>query len=81
VKILSQAGIEDCVRNGIADFVRVALANGLGRKDKVFAHANLAQVHINVSRYDDVSLEGFGVNRYFEKVLGPRRGDSTTDGR
>src|SRR5205823_6532530 len=36
--VLGQAGVEDRVRNSIANFVRVALADGLGREDVVFAH-------------------------------------------
>src|SRR5512140_1009883 len=38
VGILGQAGVQHGVRDGIADFVRVAFADGLGRKDVVFAH-------------------------------------------
>ena len=37
-RVLGQAGIQHRIRNGVAHFVRVALANGLGRKDVVFAH-------------------------------------------
>ena len=38
VFVLRQAGIQHVIRNGIADFVRVALADGLRREYKVFAH-------------------------------------------
>ena len=36
--ILSKTGVQDGVRDGIANFVRVAFADGLGGKDVVFAH-------------------------------------------
>ena len=38
VRVLRQAGIQHRIGNGIAHFVRMALANGLGRKDVIFAH-------------------------------------------
>src|ERR1043166_79022 len=37
-RVLGQAGVQHRIGDGIADFVRVALANGLGGKDVVFAH-------------------------------------------
>ena len=37
-RILRQAGVEHRIGDGIANFVRVALAHGFGRKDVVFAH-------------------------------------------
>ena len=37
-RVLRQAGVQHRIGNGIAHFVRVALADGLGRKDVVLAH-------------------------------------------
>ena len=37
-RILRQTGIQHGIGNGIADFVRMAFADGLGRKDVVLAH-------------------------------------------
>src|SRR5205823_6432383 len=61
-RVLGQAGVENCVRYGIADLVRMALANRLRGEDVIFAHASLAlrDHHINVSRYEDISPEIFG---------------------
>ena len=41
--VLSQTGVEDGIGNGICDFVRVALADGLGRKDVTVAHVYFRQ--------------------------------------
>ena len=40
--VLGQAGIQHGIGNGIADFVRMALADGLRRKDVIFAHVCLS---------------------------------------
>ena len=37
-RVLRQAGVQHGIGNGIAHFVRVAFADGLGRKDVVLAH-------------------------------------------
>ena len=37
-RVLRQAGVQHRIGNGIAHFVRVAFADGLGRKDVVLAH-------------------------------------------
>ena len=39
VFVLREAGVQDSVRNRIANFVRMALADGLRRKDIVLAHS------------------------------------------
>ena len=36
--VLGQAGVQDRVGDGVADFVRVAFADGLGGEDESFAH-------------------------------------------
>ena len=38
VRVLRQAGIQNRIGDGIAHFVRMALADGLRRKDVIFAH-------------------------------------------
>ena len=39
IRVLREAGVQDGIGNGIANFVRMALTDRLGRKDVVFAHA------------------------------------------
>ena len=36
--VLREAGVQHGIGNGVAHFVRMAFADGLGGKDKVFAH-------------------------------------------
>ena len=37
-RVLRQAGVQHGIGNGVADFVRMAFADGLGGKDEVLAH-------------------------------------------
>ena len=37
--VLREAGVQHGIGNGVANLVRVAFADGLGGKDKVFAHS------------------------------------------
>ena len=39
VFVLRQAGVQHVIRNGVANLVRMAFADGLRRKNKVFAHS------------------------------------------
>ena len=38
VRVLREAGVENGIRNGVADFVRMAFADGFGRKDVTAGH-------------------------------------------
>jgi hypothetical protein len=70
--ILGQAGVKHRIGNCIANFVRMAFADGLRGKDIVFAHElGLAEVrrnyHIDVSGFEDIYLL-HGVNWIFQKM-------------
>ena len=51
--VLREAGVQHGVGNGVGDFVRMAFADGLGRKDERFCSCNYCSVsrqqHIDVS--------------------------------
>ena len=42
--VLREAGVQDVIRNGVADLVGMALADRLRRKDEIFAHNNFTGV-------------------------------------
>jgi hypothetical protein len=62
VRILRQAGVQHRIGNGIAHFVRMALADGLGRKNIVFAHYILLENTVLniILTYQDKMIHCFG---------------------